>query len=93
MIAVTREDARGRLVAAARILAGLDQNDLGALAGVSGSTISNLENGHKTMRSTLVAVDRALKGKGVNFSFGEDMIVIGVAFADKNAATVAGSTL
>ena len=42
--------ARGRVVAAARMLAGLDQHQLAAAAGLSPSTISKIEQGRKNVR-------------------------------------------
>jgi transcriptional regulator with XRE-family HTH domain len=87
MIAITEDQAFGRLVEAGRILAGLDQGELGALAGVSGSTISNIENGHKTTSQTRKSVRRALREKGVNFGLSEDQILLGIAFVDKNKST------
>ncbi len=59
--------ARGRVVAAARMLAGLDQHQLAAAAGLSPSTISKVEQGRKNVRhDTLRAVGRALEGLGVD---------------------------
>ena len=84
MIALSEDVAYGRYIHAARVLAGLDQNALGALAGVSGSTISNIENGRKANASTKKAVRSALYKKGVNLSFGNDQINIGIAFVDRN---------
>lgn len=84
MIAITEDEAFGRFVEAGRVLAGLDQGALGALAGVSGSTISNIENGHKSTVPTRRAVRRALREKGVNFGVSEDQIILGISFVDKN---------
>ncbi len=59
--------ARGRVVAAARMLAGLDQHQLAAAAGLSPSTISKIEQGRKSVRQdTLKAVARALEGLGID---------------------------
>jgi transcriptional regulator with XRE-family HTH domain len=44
--------ARGRVIAAARMLAGLDQHQLAAAAGLSASTISKIEQGRKNVRRT-----------------------------------------
>lgn len=61
--------ARGRVVAAARMLAGLDQLQLAAAAGLSPSTISKIEQGRKNVRQdTLRAVNQALEGLGVDLT-------------------------
>ena len=61
--------ARGRVVAAARMLAGLDQHQLAAAAGLSPSSISKIEQGRKNVRQeTLRAVNRALEGLGVDLT-------------------------
>jgi transcriptional regulator with XRE-family HTH domain len=61
--------ARGRVVAAARMLAGLDQHQLAAAAGLSPSTISKIEQGRKNVRQdTLRAVARALEGMGIDLT-------------------------
>ena len=61
--------ARGRVVAAARMLAGLDQLQLAAAAGVSPSTISKIEQGRKNVRQdTLRAVSQALEALGVDLA-------------------------
>ncbi len=59
--------ARGRVIAAARMLAGLDQFQLAAEAGLSPSTISKVEQGRKNVRQdTLQAVNQALDRLGVD---------------------------
>lgn len=61
--------ARGRVVAAARMLAGLDQHQLAAAAGLSPSTISKIEQGRKNVRAdTLRAVSQALERVGVDLT-------------------------
>lgn len=61
--------ARGRVVAAARMLAGLDQIQLAAAAGLSPSTISKIEQGRRNVRQeTLRAVSQALEGLGVDLT-------------------------
>ena len=61
--------ARGRVIAAARMLAGLDQLQLAAAAGLSPSTISKIEQGRKNVRQdTLRAVAQALEALGVDLS-------------------------
>jgi transcriptional regulator with XRE-family HTH domain len=84
MIALGEDEAYGRYIQAARVLAGLDQNELGALSGVSGSTISNIEHGRNTTATTRRAVRRALQEQGVNLMFGNDQIMVGIAFVDRN---------
>ena len=55
------------MIAAARMLAGLDQVQLATAAGLSPSTISKIEQGRKNVRQeTLKAVGRALEGFGVD---------------------------
>lgn len=59
--------ARGRVIAAARMLAGLDQFQLAAAAGLSPSTISKIEGGRNNVRpATLRAVGQALEQLGVD---------------------------
>ena len=54
--------ARGRVIAAARMLAGLDQHQLAAAAGLSTSTISKVEQGRKNVRQdTLRAVSYEIR--------------------------------
>ncbi len=61
--------ARGRVVAAARMLAGLDQHQLAAAAGLSPSTISKIEQGRKNVRQdTFRAVCQALEQLGVDLT-------------------------
>ncbi len=59
--------ARGRVIAAARMLTGLDQEQLAAEAGLSPSTVSKIEIGKRNVRSdTLQAVVQALDRLGVD---------------------------
>ena len=59
--------ARGRVIAAGRMLAGLDQAGLAAAAGLSASTISNVERGRLNVRDeTLDAIKQALMRSGVD---------------------------
>ena len=61
--------AQGRVVAAARMLAGLDQAQLAAAAGVSASTVSNVERGKPGVRAeTLRAVRQALEASGIDLA-------------------------
>jgi transcriptional regulator with XRE-family HTH domain len=61
-------EATARMIGAGRMLAGLDQVGLARAAGVSPSTISNVERGknkNKARRENLEAIQRALLRKGV----------------------------
>ena len=59
--------ARGRVIAAGRMLTGLDQEQLAAEAGLSASTVSKIEIGKRDVRSdTLRAVVQALDRLGVD---------------------------
>ncbi|MBD0273385.1 MAG: helix-turn-helix transcriptional regulator [Acetobacteraceae bacterium] len=61
--------ARGRVIAAARMLAGLDQHQLAAAAGLSPSTISKIEQGRRNVRGdTVRAVSEALERLGVDLT-------------------------
>ncbi len=61
--------AQGRVVAAARMLAGVDQARLAAMAGLSPSTISNVERGKPGVRpETLRAVRLALEDLGIDLA-------------------------
>lgn len=85
MIAVSADVAYGRLIAAARLLAGYDQGELASRAGLSGSTVSNIERGRAATDDSIKAIRRALRRAGVNISFGNDMAIVGIAFVDRNA--------
>ena len=59
-------EATGRMVGAARMLAGLDQTELAQLAGISPATVSNVEAGRTEARAaTLKAIRKALKKIGI----------------------------
>lgn len=61
--------ARGRVIAAGRMLAGLDQAGLAVAAGLSPSTVSNVERGELNVReSTLDAIKQALTRMGVDLT-------------------------
>lgn len=61
--------AQGRVVAAARMLAGLDQEQLATEAGLSASTVSKIEQGRRNVRKeTLRAVQQALERSGVDLT-------------------------
>ncbi|WP_395449395.1 helix-turn-helix transcriptional regulator [Aminobacter sp. UC22_36] len=58
----------GRHIKAARAMLGLSQTDLCKLAGVSRATLNDLENDTgDPRRSSALAVEAALREKGVNF--------------------------
>jgi predicted transcriptional regulator len=68
MVDLTAAQAKGRMIAASRSLAGLQQQELAKLAGVSSATISNIERGKIEARSsTLKNVQKALKKSEVTF--------------------------
>ena len=61
--------ARGRVIAAGRMLAGLDQAGLAAAAGVSASTVSKVERGRAEVRAdTLHAIKQALGRFGIDLT-------------------------
>ncbi len=61
--------ARGRVIAAARMLAGLDQLQLAAAGGLSPSTVSKIEQGRMNVREdTLRAVSQALNQFGIDLT-------------------------
>ncbi len=59
---------RGRLYAAGRMLAGLDQAELATEAGLAPATISNVEAGRNAHEDTIKAVRKALRHSGVTVS-------------------------
>lgn len=86
MIAIPEDQMFGRFIAAGRMLAGLDQGQLAALAGVSASTISNIEHGRSSTPSSVKAIRQALRGKGVNLTIGNNLAMLGISFVDRNSA-------
>ncbi|MBE7212638.1 MAG: helix-turn-helix transcriptional regulator [Gluconacetobacter diazotrophicus] len=61
--------ARGRVVAAARALAGLDQEGLAAAAGLSPSSVSKIELGRRGVRpDTFAKVLGALDRLGIDLA-------------------------
>jgi transcriptional regulator with XRE-family HTH domain len=85
MIAISKDEAQGRVIGAGRMLAGLDQGELGRLAGVSASTVSNIERGRNATPDSIKAVRKALRDRGVNLSFGNDQAIAAISFIDRNA--------
>lgn len=69
IIPISAQEAMGRVVAAGRMLAGLDQAALATAAGVSAATVSNVERGNDARPTTLSAIRRALRHAGVNVCF------------------------
>lgn len=63
-------EANGRLIAAARVLAGIDQATLADASGVSASTISNVERGrNEPRRVTIQSIRRTLSERyGISLS-------------------------
>ncbi len=62
-------EAYGRMIAAGRMLAGLDQAQLAEAAGISAATVSNVERGNDAREDTRKAIRRALKKGGVSICF------------------------
>lgn len=68
-----------RLVAAARVLAGLSQRELGLEADVARSIIGRYEAGHRGLHArTLEAIVTVLRDYGVRFVNGSDDVVVGL---------------
>ena len=63
-IGIGENVATGRAIAAARMLLGLDQAALAALANVSPATISNAERGHGVRDDTLHTILSAVRRRG-----------------------------
>ena len=62
---INRSIAIGRLIASGRMMAGLDQSELAALAKCSPSTVSNVERGLDARADTIKSLRLALKKLGV----------------------------
>ena len=69
MFSLSDTEARGRTYAAARMLAGLNQAELGELAKLSAATVSNVERGEDARRTTTRSIKKALNKHGVVVSF------------------------
>jgi transcriptional regulator with XRE-family HTH domain len=85
MISIPMNQAQGRAIAAARILVGLDQAQLASLAGLSASTVSNVEKGRVATADSVKALRRALRAQGANLIFGNDQAGASIAFVDRNS--------
>lgn len=59
---------RGRMIAAGRMLAGMDQGELAESSGVSPSTISNVERGSEAREETIKGIRKALRRSGVTIT-------------------------
>lgn len=68
-INISNSEAMGRTIAAARMMAGLDQAALAEAASVSAGTISNIERGRDVKPETVKSVRSALGRYGVLISF------------------------
>ena len=68
-ISLSQNEVRGRMIAAARMLSGFDQAKLGKAAGVTASTVSNVENGHDVRDDTYKSIRKALRENGVSVTF------------------------
>jgi transcriptional regulator with XRE-family HTH domain len=83
-ITLTQQEALGRVLEAGRVLVGLDQAGLGSRAGLSGATISNVENGNDAKPETIKAIRAALRKSGVTISFDKTncLAVAAISFAE-----------
>lgn len=64
--------ARGRAIAAGRMLAGLDQEALASEAGLSPSTVSRVELGRRAVRpQSLHAIRDALERRGIDLTLND----------------------
>lgn len=64
-LTLDQAEAQGRMIAAGRKLAGLDQAQLATAAGLSPATVSNVERGQEARSETLRALRKALRDSGV----------------------------
>jgi transcriptional regulator with XRE-family HTH domain len=69
MVTLDSTTALGRVIEAARVMAGLDQTGLAMASNVSPSTVSNVENGKDAREDTIRALRRALRKAGVTVVF------------------------
>lgn len=82
-LSLSNTEAIGRTYAAARMMAGLDQAALATSAGLSASTVSNVERGKDSKKETLRAIRRALSREGVliGFSSNNGIASVSISFA------------
>lgn len=82
-LSLSNTEAIGRTYAAARMMAGLDQSALATSAGLSASTVSNVERGKDSKKETLRAIRRALSREGVliGFSSNNGIALVSISFA------------
>jgi transcriptional regulator with XRE-family HTH domain len=77
-IIIDQSVAKGRLIAAARSLLGVDQRELARLAGVAPSTISNAERG-EVPNGTFTTIRKALGKEGVQVTLsGNGLALVGI---------------
>jgi transcriptional regulator with XRE-family HTH domain len=77
---LTDHQAQGRVLAAARMLAGLEQQELASLADVSATTVSNVERAATESRSeTVRKLMAALRSRGVTINFNQGTGLISAA--------------
>lgn len=74
-------EANGRLIAAARVLAGIDQATLADASGVSASTISNVERGRNDARRSTIQNIRRTLGERYGISLSIDNVNHRIAVA------------
>jgi transcriptional regulator with XRE-family HTH domain len=68
-VSISELEAYGRMIAAGRMLAGLDQAQLAVAARVSPATVSNVERGNDAREDTRRAIRRALRKSGVTVTW------------------------
>lgn len=66
----TKIQAPTNILKAARVALGLNQSDLARIAGITERTLNTLERGRAVAEQTREAVQRALEGRGVEFTNG-----------------------
>lgn len=86
-INVSNSEALGRTIAAARMMAGMDQASLAEAASVSAGTVSNVERGRDAKPETVKAVRNALARQGVLIAFSRNngLASVSISFATDDA--------
>jgi transcriptional regulator with XRE-family HTH domain len=81
-ISISNSEAMGRTIAAARMMAGLDQAALAEAASVSAGTVSNIERGREVKSESVKSVRNALARHGVliGFSRNNGLASVSIAF-------------
>lgn len=72
--------AFGRLIAAARILSGLDQTELAIQAGISAGTVSNIERGRDVKEDNEKKIRRALAKRGILIAYSSSIGAGSISF-------------